>query len=59
MKGFLMLFLACVGCATKEVVRIQKVPVRHIDTIEKIIVIPVPVPMKPPTMQRPPSDYWA
>lgn len=59
MKGFLIVFLACCGCATKEVVRIQRVPVRQIDTIEKIIVVPVPVPMKPPTMKRQPSEYWA
>ena len=57
MKPALAILIFATGCATREVVKIQKVPV--IERQESIIVIPVPTPMKPPTMKRQPSEYWA
>ncbi len=56
---WILLALVFAGCAPREIIKteIRKVPV--IQREEAIIVVPVPVPMKPPTMQRAPSEYWA
>ena len=59
MRPAICLMLLCSARATREVVRIERVPVIERIREEVKILVPIPVPAKPPTLKPKESERWA